>query len=204
MIRRYLAAAGAAAVVTTGLFLLMQSLISMGGSALSDPLAGQVIEFIRLKKDSELELKKREMPQKQKREMPPPPPMLDMARSERPDQDIGAAGMVAVPTFEPAGGPDLGAPPSDADIIPLVRVQPQYPSRALSMGIEGWVDVEFTISAAGTVVDPVVIESTSSVFHTATLRAVRKWKYNPKIVDGQPVERPNVRVRINFNFSEGS
>ncbi len=204
MIRRYLAAAGAAAVVTTGLFLLMQSLISMGGSALSDPLAGQVIEFIRLKKDSELELKKREMPEKQKREMPPPPPMLDMARSERPDQDIGAAGMVAVPTFEPAGGPDLGAPPSDADIIPLVRVKPQYPSRALSMGIEGWVDVEFTISAAGTVVDPVVVDSTSGVFHTATLRAVRKWKYNPKIVDGQPVERPNVRVRINFNFSEGS
>jgi len=202
MIPRYLAAAGVAGFVTFGLFLLMQSLISMSGSGLSDPLAGQVVEFIRLKRDSELELKKREIPEKLEREQPPPPPLLDMARSARPDQDIGAAGMVSVPSFELAGGPDLGAPPSDADIIPLVRVQPQYPSRAMSMGIEGWVDVSFTISTAGTVVDPVVVASSNGVFHTATIRAVKKWKYNPKIVDGQPVERPDVKVRINFNFAE--
>ncbi len=55
------------------------------------------------------------------------------------------------------------APSSDSDIIPLVRVLPQYPPQAMSRGIEGWVIVEFTISAAGTVKDPVVLESDPSV-----------------------------------------
>jgi protein TonB len=102
-----------------------------------------------------------------------------------------------------AGGPHLGGPPSDSDIIPLVRVLPQYPPRAMSQGIEGWVLVEFTISAAGTVKDPVIIDSyPSSIFNRSMLRAIRKWKYKAKIVDGVAVERTGVRVRQNFELED--
>ncbi len=99
--------------------------------------------------------------------------------------------------------PTLGGAPSDSDVIPLVRVLPQYPPRAASRGIEGWVIVEFTISAAGTVKDPVVVDShPSAIFNRAMLRAIRKWKYKPKIVDGVAVERIGVRVRQNFELED--
>jgi protein TonB len=147
-------------------------------------------------------MKKRRLPDKQKPEETPPPPPLDFSKAARPGQDVGTGVAIAAPELEIIGGPNLGAAPNDADIIPLVRVNPQYPSRALSRGIEGWVTLEFTISAAGTVTDPMVIESSSSLFHSASMRAIKKWKYNPKIVDGQPVERSGVRVRLDFELDE--
>ncbi len=42
-----------------------------------------------------------------------------------------------------------------------------------------------------------------TVFDRAALRAVRKWKYNPKIEDGEPVERTGVTVRLEFELADG-
>ena len=85
--------------------------------------------------------------------------------------------------------------------MPLVRIEPEYPINARQNGIEGWAVVEFTISAAGTVKNAVVIASEpGTVFDRAALSAVTKWKYNPKIVDGRPVERSGQRVRFDFEM----
>jgi protein TonB len=202
--RRYLITFIAAAAITFGLFWLMQFLISMKSGLYDDSKKGRLIEFVRLKRESDLELKKRKLPEKQEAEEEPPPPDLDLSSTPRPDQGTMA---IAAPSADFAldirGGPHLGGPPSDSDIIPLVRVLPQYPPRAASRGIEGWVIVEFTISAAGTVKDPVIIDAEpSSIFNRAMLRAIRKWKYKPKIVDGVAVERTGVRVRQNFELEE--
>jgi len=198
---RYIVSLGLAGLVTLGLFWVMQALIGVEGR-LDETIASRMVEFVRLKRESETELKKRRLPDKQKPEESPPPPPLDFSKAVKPGQDVGNALAIAAPELEITGGLNLGAPPSDADIIPLVRVNPQYPPRAVSRGIEGWVMLEFTITAAGTVSDPVVIDSSSSLFHSASLRAIKKWKYNPKIVDGQPVERPGVRVQLDFELDE--
>lgn len=204
IIRRYALAIGVAAIVTFGLFFLMQFLISMEGGGLNEALRSSPIEFVRLKRDSELLTKKRKLPQKQEHEEPPPPPDIDMARAPKPSQNVDGTGVAPVidTSLNLAGGPHLGAP-SDADIIPLVRVEPQYPIRAAERGIEGWVEVEFTISPAGTVKDPIVTDyHPSSIFNRSALRAIRKWKYRPKIVDNVPVERAGVRVRLTFELEE--
>jgi protein TonB len=61
--------------------------------------------------------------------------------------------------------------------------------------------LEFTISTAGTVKDVEVVASEpGSIFDRAAVQAVRKWKYNPKILDGKPVERPGVKVRLDFEM----
>jgi protein TonB len=201
MIRpRLLITVAVAAGITFGLFWLMQFLISMKSDFYDESKRGRVVEFVRLKRESDLELKKRRLPEKQEREEEPPPPDIDLSSTPKPNQQAMA---IATPSADfglaLAGGPHLGGAPSDSDIIPLVRVLPQYPPQAASRGIEGWVIVEFTISAAGTVKDPVIVEyEPSSIFNRAMLRAIRKWKYKPKIVDGVPVERPGVRVRQNF------
>jgi protein TonB len=73
---------------------------------------------------------------------------------------------------------------AEGDYLPIVRVAPVYPARALSRGLEGYVDMAFTVTTTGTVKDPVVVFSTSSLFERAAIRAVLKFKYKPRVVDG--------------------
>lgn len=197
---RYLVVLAAAALITFGLLWVMQALIGVAGE-LDDSRRGRVVEFVRLKKESQAEARKRKLPQKQEREEEPPPPPLDLARMLRPDQSVGEV----IPIFDGGadliGGPNVGAIASDSEEIPLVRVNAIYPERARQRGVEGWVEVTFTISAAGTVKDPVVTAShPGNIFDRAALRAIRKWKYSPKVEDGVPVERPGVRVQMKFEM----
>jgi protein TonB len=64
------------------------------------------------------------------------------------------------------------------------------------------VDLSFTVTSAGTVKDPIIIFSTSSLFDRAAERAVLKFKYKPRVVDGEPVEVPGVKTRISFQIEE--
>ena len=197
---RHITAAFLAIFVTFGLFYLMQALI-LGIDMKLGEAGGTMIDFVRLKKDSELDLKKRKMPDKKEPEEPPPPPDLSMARSNKPSQEMGDMAF-AIDVDVDMGGTGFEIAASDTDVVPIVRVQPQYPLRASERGIEGWVEVEFTISKLGTVKDPSVINShPSSIFDRSALKAIRKWKYNPKIEDGEPVERPGIKVRLKFELS---
>ena len=197
---RHLSAAVLAIFVTFGLFYLMQALI-LGKDMKLGEASGTMIDFVRLKKDSELDLKKRKMPDKKEPEEPPPPPNLTSPRSNKPSQEMGDMAF-AIDVDVDMGGTGFEIAASDTDVVPIVRVQPQYPLRASERGIEGWVEVEFTISKLGTVKDPNVINShPSSIFDRSALKAIRKWKYNPKIEDGEPVERPGIKVRLKFELS---
>jgi protein TonB len=197
---RHLTAAFLAIGVTFGLFYLMQALI-LGKDMKLGEAGGTMIDFVRLKKESELETKKRKMPDKKEPEEPPPPPDLSMARSNKPSQEMGEMAF-AIDVDVDMGGTSIAIAAADSDVIPVVRVSPQYPLRASERGIEGWVEVEFTISKLGTVKDPSVINShPSSIFDRSALKAIRKWKYNPKIEDGEPVERPGIKVRLKFELT---
>jgi protein TonB len=197
---RHLTAAVLAIGVTFGLFYLMQALI-LGKDMKLGETGGTMIDFVRLKKESELETKKRKMPDKTEPEEPPPPPNLSMAKSNKPSQEMGDMAF-AIDVDVDMGGADFAIAASDTDVVPIVRVTPQYPLRASERGIEGWVEVEFTISKLGTVKNPNVLNShPSSIFDRAALKAIRKWKYNPKIEDGEPVERSGIKVRLKFNLS---
>ena len=67
--------------------------------------------------------------------------------------------------------------------------------RASKRRIQGWVKIEFTITKLGTVKDAVVKEAhPSNIFNHAALRAIRRWKFKAKIIDGQPVEQLALQV----------
>ncbi len=202
MIQRYAAAGFVAFAVTSGLFYLMQALITKAAGELKES-AGSIVEFVRLKKDSEPELKKRQLPKKKKPEEPPPPPDLNLSRSNRPEAAL--ENMIEIGLdISMDGGPNLGLAVSDGDVVPVVRVNPQYPPRAAERGTEGWVELRFTISASGTVQDAEVTNShPGNVFDRAALKAVGRWKYNPKIEDGNPVERHGITVRLEFKLQDG-
>jgi protein TonB len=192
-----------ATAITMGLFFLMQSLISQD-ARVGESRKNKVIEFVRVKRESTIQEKERKLPDKPKKEEPPPPPQLDFST---PDQSAGETMSIASSGLDAAvnlgTGMSGGFATADSDVAPLVRVLPVYPARAQERGIEGYVIVEFTISVEGLVKDAVVLESEpSKIFDRAALRAIRKWKYKPKVEDGQAVERPGVRVRMPFELEK--
>jgi protein TonB len=203
MVRRLPIAVGLACIVTFGLFWAMQALIGMSGE-LKEGRATGSIEFVRLKRDSTPEEKKREPPRREKPEQQPPPPEMDIAKNINPSEAVGEILPMADTAVELEKASSLGAGGGDRDVVPLVRVDPQYPPQAKQRRIEGWVDIEFTIGPAGTVENPKVIGANPpTVFEQAALRAVRRWRYNAKMVDGVAVARHGVQVRIRFKLAGG-
>ena len=87
------------------------------------------------------------------------------------------------------------------EVIPLLRIDPDYPRKAARAKKEGWVKVEFTITEHGTVIDPEVVEARPRrTFNRSALAAIRKWKFRPKLSEGKPVARRVSQV-IEFNLT---
>ncbi len=75
------------------------------------------------------------------------------------------------------------------------KTAPKYPKRASRRRQEGWVKVQFIITAAGTVKSPFVVASKpSGVFNKEALRAIRRWKFKPKLINGQRVAQRAVQT----------
>ena len=99
------------------------------------------------------------------------------------------------------GPPGLSG--TDSDTIPVVQIEPVYPSRAELRGIEGTVRVQFTVTATGEVRDAVVIAADPpGEFDEAALSAVERWRYRPRVVEGVPVESVGVQALFEFSFTE--
>jgi len=188
-------------VVTLSLLFVMQLLIASGKQALTKPRDRAKLEFVRIKRNEALNVEDftPEKPPKPP-ETPPETPPQDMDNIDPNAPTIN----VAPPTVSAdisIGGPG-GMNIAEGDYLPIVRVAPVYPARALSRGMEGYVDMSFTVTTTGTVRDPLVMFSTSSLFERAAMRAVLKFKYKPRVVDGVPVDVPNVKTRITFKIED--
>lgn len=90
------------------------------------------------------------------------------------------------------------------DPVLLRRVEPRYPPQALARRLEGFVEVELTISAGGQTTDVRVVraEPNTPLFTREALRVARDWRYQPKTIDGVPAQS-TVRQRLNFRMPRG-
>jgi protein TonB len=89
----------------------------------------------------------------------------------------------------------------DGDVIPRVRVNPDYPQSAIARNLEGWVQVRFTVTAIGTVKDAIVVASEpGTIFDDAALKAIARWRYNPRVERGEAVERVGLQTIIRFEL----
>jgi len=64
--------------------------------------------------------------------------------------------------------------------------------------------VQYTVTRQGNTRDPFVIEDqcTSSLFHRASVNAALKFKYKPRIMDGEAVEVPGVQNKFTYEITE--
>src|SRR5690606_18067832 len=155
---RFLGALAVAVAITLGLLYLMQSLITGGEGAMTEPPRGSVLDFVRVEQDESVEQRERK-PQR------PPEPEQPPEDLPQPDMSADASDMEGSGAYEfsaDVGGEGLegglALDASDGEYLPIVKVQAQYPRRALQRGIEGYVVVGFTVTPQGTVRDPYVIE----------------------------------------------
>jgi protein TonB len=197
VIGRYVFSIVVGTFVTLGLLFVMHLLIEYGEGALTEPRARHLLEFVRVRRNENINTEDilPDKPQKPP-EVPPEIPPQDM------DDIDPNAPTINIPPPSVSNNLTIGGPGTmniaEGDYLPIVRVAPIYPARALSRGLEGYVDMGFTVTPAGTVEDPVILFSTSTLFNRAASRAVLKFKYKPRVVDGIPVHVYDVKTRITF------
>ena len=201
MIGRYAFSVAIGVVVTLSLLFVMHLLIVTGKQALTKPRERANLEFVRVKRNESLNLEDftPEKPPKPPETPPETPPQdMDNVDPDAPTINVAPPTVDADTSLAGPGGMNI----AEGDYLPIVRVAPVYPARALSRGLEGYVDMAFTVTTTGTVRDPLVVFSTSSLFERAAIRAVLKFKYKPRVVDGIPVDVPDVKTRITFRIEE--
>ena len=197
---RYVIGVSLGALVTLSLFMIMQALIKSDKSPFDEGVKGRIVDFVRLQEDESIETKTR------KPKPPPPPdePPPDMPKPEF-DNALESQGVdISATSLDlnlNIGG--IGGFSSDGEYLPIVKVAPVYPRRAQTRGIEGYVILEFVVTKTGSVRDPVVIEAKPpGIFNRAALQAALKFKYKPKVVNGEPIDVAGVQNRITFELQD--
>jgi len=193
---RIIASGAGGFVVTVSLFLFMLFLIAGGTGDLKKEEEASSIRFGPVELDDDLQIRQRAKPKPPPPpKQPPPPPKMNIQNIQKVITPMPNMNMPKLDIPVSGSGPFLGAFASvgdqgDGDVIPLVRIQPQYPRRAAIAKIEGFVTVEFTITVTGTVSDPNVVDAKPPrVFDREAIRAILKWKFKPRIIDGVAVPR---------------
>ena len=179
-------------------FVTLAYIVKPSNESLKTENSFRVVDFIRLKKDSSLREKSRTIPDKPEPPKKPPPP------------DLVTPELTAPPTLPNLNieFPDISVPTDmkgaflgpqntggNSQLVPLVRINPQYPRNELLGGVEGWVKIQFVVLPDGSVSSPSVIESKPPrVFDSSALRAIKKWKFKPKVVNGVAVEQAGSQI----------
>jgi periplasmic protein TonB len=187
-------------LVTLALFWFMQWLIAGGDKELARPEDRLQVEIVRVQRDEQVEQRKREPPRPPEQQQRPPPPPMEQQQQLRP---TGGPGIQA-PQLEGAVSGTLGVGRlQEGDPVPVAAIPPQYPREALIQGIEGWVRVEFTIEADGSVSNARVVDAhpRRGVFDREALRAIQRWRFRPQVRDGEPVAS-RAGYTIEFNLDE--
>ncbi|MEE4173237.1 MAG: energy transducer TonB [Xanthomonadales bacterium] len=195
--------------VTFGLFIFMYKLISSGDSVNQDLDTISGIRFGPVDIPDELQTRERKKPKPPPPpKEPPPPPKMQVQQQEV----VQNMPQIDVPNIDnPMVGGEgiyLGSfsqidRTEEGDVIPIVRINPMYPRDAQIRGLEGWVKLEFTITEVGTVKNPKVLEADPPrVFNREALRAILKWKFKPRVVEGVAVERTATQT-LEFTLDQG-
>jgi protein TonB len=174
-------------------------MIATGRGALTDEEEFRIVDFVRVEREQILETKK------DKPEKPPEPEQQpDMPSPENLDNfnNSLAVSMSSPNLSMGANVGGLGFGVSDGEYLPIVKVAPIYPSRAASRGVEGYAICEYTVTRNGTTDNIRIVESSSSLFDRAAMDSCAKYKYKPRVIDGEAVQVPGVQTIIRFNLED--
>ena len=203
LVARLVLGLAVAGLVTLSLFWVMQYLVATADRTLDESKRGSLLDFVRVKRAEVVERRqiKPQRPPPPKTPPPEPPaPKLDQMKPTAEKMAISAVPVETEIDLAP-GGFSLGV--GEGDYLPIVKVAPIYPQRALSRGLEGACIVEFTVTRSGTTRDARAVPGQcDSAFEKASVEAALKFKYKPRVLDGQAVEVPGVRNKFSYRLED--
>ena len=202
---RFLVSMLLGAAVTFALFTFMAFLVSSSDRSKDEVLEDIIVEVNTTPPASKVENRRQPPP-------PPPPPPPTPPKIAAPEPVVNNASSSInfnLPQINMTNGTGVLEAPGigmnqDGDIQPIVRIEPRFPSTAARKGIEGWVKLSFSVNKLGGVEDVTVVESKPRrIFDKEAKRAVKKWKYKPKVVDGVALIRKGIEVHLEFKLDDG-
>ena len=184
--------------VAIGLFYIMQSLVDRDFKQ-EDTKARKIADIVVPDKVIETNLKE-VLPEKIEDPEEPPPDLEPIEFDS--DVDMG------VVNNAPTTGISLklnssGMSSGDGEYLPIVKVAPIYPRRAQTRGISGYCIVEYTVTKTGSIRDPIAVDcQPSGIFDRASVKAATKFKYKPRVVDGEPIEVAGVQNKLTYELEQ--
>lgn len=200
MTTRYVAAAITGSFVTLGLFYVMQALISLQPGVIVEPLQNGSLIFTRLIEERPVEKELLHRRFEDLRDPVEPTPTND-------HPNTGLEPLRVIPKHAPTQPPTelerLNGIYQDGPLVAIVRVKPVYPVRATTLGLEGYVIVQFDVGSDGSVHNISIVESTHRVFEKAAINAAKKFRFKARVVDGVPQPSRGIRNLFRFELSRG-
>lgn len=186
--------------VAGGLFFIMQYLIATADPKIDDEKTRKLPDIFMPERNIETNIAEVKPDKPDDPEEPPPEldtPDLDM------DMNLDAVNMAPAAGVDVAiaGSGGLGA--SDGEYLPIVKVAPIYPRRAQTRGITGYCIVEYVVTKSGSIRDPQPVDcQPAGIFERASVKAAMKFKYKPRVVDGEPIEVAGVQNKFTYELEQ--
>ncbi|MBL6905497.1 MAG: TonB family protein [Pseudomonadales bacterium] len=192
-----------AAGITLGLFYFMQALIATGAQLDQRVTVVKIVDATMPEIELEVieEIDKPE-PIQDDTEVVEEVPDRQVNLSDGPSLNIERAS-IEIDTGLQLSNASVSA--TDGDFLPLVAIAPQYPTRAAQRGIEGWCLVSFTVNGLGNVEEDsivVVDAEPSNIFDRSSIRAATRFKFQPRVVDGQGVAVEGVQYVFRYELED--
>jgi periplasmic protein TonB len=185
--------------VAGGLFFIMQYLIAMSEPQIDDTKQRKLADILMPEREIETNVKEQKPDKVEDPEEPPPD--LDTPDVE---MDMDTEVVNTAPAQEVAIEiSSSGMAATDGEYLPIVKVAPIYPRRAQTRGITGYCIVEYTVTKSGSIRDPRPVDcQPSGVFETASVKAAEKFKYKPRVVDGEAIEVAGVQNKFTYELEQ--
>ena len=188
--------AALAVPVVIALFLIMFKLIDRDYQ-LDDEPARKIADIVVPDKTIDTNLKEVK-PEKVDDPEEPPPDLEPIQFDTQLDMNVAnTAPVTGINLNLNASGMSSG----DGEYLPIVKVAPIYPRRAQTRGISGYCIVEYTVTKTGSIRDPFAVDcSPKGIFERASVKASTKFKYKPRVVDGEPIEVAGVQNKFTYEL----
>lgn len=204
---RLLLALPASLLISVSLFSFMAWMVDKGNQRA--PEASEAVRFDMVMVENEADVQRRQRSVPEQPEPPQAPEPMDLSQADTQMEPmsqmtpVSALGLNTALEGIAISAPNLKGTMGNQQALPLYRVDPRYPSKALKRRVEGYVIMRFTIDATGRPKDIEVIEAEPErMFEREAIRALKKWKYQPKVEDGVSIEQFGQTARVEFKLAK--
>lgn len=204
---RLILASPIALAVTLALFSLMAWMVDNGGKSIPKPTSTLSFTMVMAEQEQDVQRRQRSVPEQPQ---VPQVPTQAPARSEQTAaMDVSSLNPLVDLNLSTAiegvavNAPQFGEFSVNQQVMPLHRVEPNYPAKALQRGVEGYVTLRFNIDELGKTRDIEVVDANPKrYFEREAMLALRNWKYQPKFMDGKAVVQTGLTVRLEFKLQK--